>query len=203
MAAFSSRLILPLLAVALISAGTGWVQEPFPHDRHARLFPLCEGCHQVESGQPGSLYPGPDQCVACHDGDQVAEVSWSPPSGEASYRHPSHAASTGVRLSCGDCHGEGGVRGVTLGAVAASCSSCHEEHHAASARCSVCHSGSVKSAHDLGAHRGCGGSGCHEASWASQLTFNRTLCLMCHEEMVDHKPGRDCGQCHAVGQPAR
>lgn len=201
MAAFPNGMVVSLLAFALVSAGAGWSQqESFPHERHERLFPLCEGCHQVEPGDAGSLYPDPDQCRSCHDGDQVAEVAWSPPAGPASYRHPAHPASAGVRLGCEDCHGSGDSRVVTLASLAASCSSCHEDHHAASARCSVCHSGTVIAEHDLAAHRGC--AQCHESSWASQLTFNRSLCLMCHANMADHKPGRECGQCHAVGQPA-
>ncbi len=201
MVAFSSRLVISLLGLGLLSAGAGWTQEPFPHDRHARLFPLCEGCHRVEPGEPGALYPEPTQCGACHDGEQVAEVQWSPPSREASYRHPSHEAATGVSLDCRDCHGGGGS--VATVDVSASCSSCHEEHHSAAARCTICHTGTVKSDHGLDAHRGCGGAECHTASWASQLTFNRSLCLLCHQDMKDHKAGRDCGRCHAVGQPAR
>lgn len=198
MAAFPNHMIGSLLILAVVSTA-GWAQEPFPHDRHERLFPLCEGCHEVEPGEPGALYPEPDQCRSCHDGDQVAEVEWSPPSGPASYRHPSHAESTGVRLGCHDCHGAGGGRGVALAELAASCSSCHEDHHSASARCGVCHSESVKGEHDLDAHSGC--AECHESPWAAQLVFNRSLCLLCHADMADHKPGRECGQCHAVGQP--
>lgn len=196
MSALSSRVIAPLLALGLLSVSAGYDQEPFPHDRHDHLFPLCEGCHEVGTGDPADLYPSPEQCRSCHDGEQLQTVAWSPPDGATRYRHPAHGEATGVELSCGDCHGTGGD--VDLADLSSSCSSCHEEHHSTSARCRVCHSGPVRSAHDLSAHAGCGGSGCHQAAWASELSFGRELCLLCHQNMADHKPGRDCGECHAV-----
>lgn len=196
MSVLSSRIVAPFLALGLLSVSAGYGQERFPHDRHDRLFPLCEGCHEVGTGDPADLYPPSEQCGQCHDGQQAAVVAWSPPGRPPSYRHPAHEEATGITLACRDCHANGGP--VALSDLSGSCSSCHEEHHSPSARCRVCHSGPVPAAHDLSAHAGCGGAGCHEAAWVADLSFDRELCLLCHQDMADHRPGRPCGPCHAV-----
>ncbi len=201
MSALPGGVFVPFLALGLLGVGAGVAQEAFPHDRHANLFPLCEGCHQVDTGNPANLYPGPEQCAQCHDGTQVAPVDWSSPGGDPGYSHPAHAEATGVALACTDCHGEGGAANVTR--LSESCSSCHADHHTADARCRSCHQGPLVAQHEARSHAGCGGSGCHEAEWVAELTFNRELCLLCHQDMEAHKPGRSCGLCHAVGQPRR
>jgi hypothetical protein len=172
-------------------------QSPFPHDQHERLFPLCEGCHDPGSGQPSDLYPTAELCGQCHDGDQAAAVRWAPPTDEPAYGHPVHVRGTGVALACTDCHRDDAI---PMAELAGSCAGCHEQHHEASTRCRVCHE-TPMAEHTVAAHTGCAGSGCHEAPVAERLTFDRELCLLCHRDQVDHRPGRRCGDCHAVGQP--
>lgn len=197
MAAPTRRLTALLIPGALLLGAAATVQEPFPHDAHERLFPLCEGCHTVETDDPADLYPDPALCGRCHDGDQAPTVTWSPPTGAPEYRHPDHDRLAGVALACQDCHAGGGA--VALAEFPASCDACHGDHHTPSARCRVCHGPVVRAEHDHAAHAGC--AECHGPEWVADLEFNRELCLVCHQELVDHKPGRSCGQCHAVGQP--
>ncbi len=51
----------------------GLQEQPFPHERHERLFPLCTGCHEgIPTGDRSEYYPDPATCAGCHDG--VREV---------------------------------------------------------------------------------------------------------------------------------
>lgn len=185
-----------LVGAALLSPPLA-AQEAFPHDSHDHLFPLCQGCHDVRSSPSPALYPSPEQCEACHDGEQASRVAWSPPDPVAAYDHPSHEAAAGVTLACTDCHGRDA--GLDTGSMPTSCDRCHDDHHGASARCRACHTQSPRAQHEVAAHQGCGGAGCHDAATTESLAFTRELCLTCHREMVEHKPGRSCGTCHAVG----
>lgn len=187
------------LAVALLvlATGPGRAQEPFPHEAHEGLFPLCSGCHAIGGGEAG-LYPDPDLCGRCHDGAELAPVAWTPPA-TTDYQHPDHEAAAGVALDCRYCHGEGGSN--ALADLPASCGNCHEPHHSGSVHCRACHGSDIQSLHEPAAHAGCAGSGCHAPDRVEGLRFNRELCLVCHPAMGDHKPGRPCGRCHAVGQP--
>ncbi|NIP80300.1 MAG: hypothetical protein GWM90_14180 [Gemmatimonadetes bacterium] len=187
---------LALAAAGAVGAGA---QEPFSHETHDPLFPLCEGCHEV--GPAGAtLYPPPELCGRCHDGDQAPTVAWSTPAVETAYEHPVHGPETGVELSCTDCHGAAG--GVRLAVSSDACASCHVEHHGESARCRLCHSPSPRPDHEAAAHAGCAGAGCHAAEQVEDVRFDRELCLLCHPDRAEHRPGRTCGRCHAVGQPA-
>jgi hypothetical protein len=189
--------VLPVVALLVAGSGLG-AQGPFPHEVHEPLFPLCEGCHDVGPAEAAAAYPAVELCERCHDGEQAPAVEWSAPPRDGIYAHPVHGPETGVELECQDCHGEAGGEGLATGA---SCSGCHAEHHGPSTRCRLCHAPSPQPLHDVRAHAGCAGSECHDPARVADLAFDRQLCLLCHTRRENHKQGRRCGDCHAVGQP--
>ena len=74
---------LVLTAVLLVAdrAPAAAQEDPFPHEAHAGLFPVCTGCHEgAEDGNVERLYPPPAQCVGCHDGVDEETVDWEEPS---------------------------------------------------------------------------------------------------------------------------
>ena len=188
------------LGLALSGPGPLAAQERFPHEAHQRLFPLCEGCHDVEAGDPVALHPEPERCASCHDGEQAPVVDWTRPPPDSGFAHPGHGPGVEVALACADCHPAGGE--IRLAVDPGACAACHEPHHVGGARCRLCHSPSPRESHAADTHRGCAGAGCHEAALVSTLAFDRQLCLLCHSDREDHKAGRRCGVCHAVGQPS-
>ena len=124
--------------------------EPFPHDDHAGLFPLCTGCHAAAKLEAGDLYPEPELCVRCHDGVQEDEVVWEGPSvrpTNVSYEHIEHDIELDRAgddpLECSSCHAETTeTRWDVLTASLGSCWGCHaherEEHYEAT-DCNACH----------------------------------------------------------------
>ena len=143
--------VLALAAAGVAMARGSGQEEPFPHEEHAGLFPLCTGCHQgVPSGDRAAFYPDPASCASCHDGDELEEVAWSGPATEASnlaFRHPEHAerlADEGDEpAACTDCHTPSGApRMRASGPRPERCLSCHAHQataHYADARCESCH----------------------------------------------------------------
>ena len=146
--------LAPLLLVAGIASGGEWARGPFPHEKHERLFPVCEGCHAgVVNGAAGELYPVPTDCARCHDGTRVQVVRWDPPSGPRASnlrfshaRHVELASRGGQPAACQTCHATvAGTGRMSVGAPQpARCLGCHEAHPAeahlaASARCTQCH----------------------------------------------------------------
>lgn len=140
------------VAVAATAAVRGSGQdEPFPHEEHAGLFPLCTGCHVgVPGGDRAAFYPEPGSCATCHDGEELDEVDWTGPTDEASnlaFSHPEHARGMeedGLEpAACADCHAPSGApRMQVSGPRAERCLTCHEheaESHYADARCETCH----------------------------------------------------------------
>jgi hypothetical protein len=198
--------------------------QPFSHRRHRNLD--CAACHQSTSEKHGQLVVNtPAECQSCHHENnrtgipasanrgggrdvgcatchQPSElpretrvaatmklaVSGQTRSRDLPFRHSQHADE-----ACGTCH----TTPVTLAATK-ECASCHTEHHQADASCRTCHEESRK-AHTVEAHLGCGGAGCHDqARLARGLRETRNVCLTCHQEMVNHKAGRECAACHQV-----
>jgi hypothetical protein len=129
--------------------------DGFPHERHAGLFPTCVGCHAgVETGDTSRMISiTPQECANCHDGVELAAVSWEGPTPEPSnldFSHPEHIAEIGREgrepLECGDCHRTPGAeeRMAVGRPVAETCLDCHapqaEEHYAYDqVRCATCH----------------------------------------------------------------
>jgi hypothetical protein len=113
-------------------------QERFPHDKHARLFPLCTTCHagMVESGQP--VWPDPAGCASCHDGVVQDRVTWQPRmtlrGSNLRFSHEAHnravmardPADSTLARSCSECHTRVGEPRMAV-------------RHASARRCIACH----------------------------------------------------------------
>jgi predicted CXXCH cytochrome family protein len=129
----------------------------FPHELHARLFPLCAGCHEgIETGDPGAYYPSPQLCVNCHDGQDLARVEWTAPRQYLTnlvFEHTHHEAQVqrvdGVELGCEQCHTPAGATRMTIERVRTdACFSCHAHaatDHLTDANCQSCHVSFVRS----------------------------------------------------------
>lgn len=125
--------------------------DRFPHDRHANLFPLCEGCHAgIESGDPSAFYPAPAMCANCHDGTVEQRVEWDGPRehvGNLEFTHPAHQVAVmrgdGAAMECEQCHNVAGEPRMTIQRANPDvCLSCHAHaatDHFADAQCATCH----------------------------------------------------------------
>jgi hypothetical protein len=124
----------------------------FPHARHERVFPVCEGCHGgVVSGDANTMYPRPTDCARCHDGTRQARVEWAGPRPRVSNLHFSHVEhrrateGTGEAATCQACHATAGPPGrmAVAGPNPSRCLQCHahasDRHMAPTAECSRCH----------------------------------------------------------------
>jgi hypothetical protein len=150
----------------------------------------CAGCHH------GNTAVG-RACERCHERGELAaphSVSttlsltvWTAPRTRSlAFAHDRHA-----RIGCAECHAANAARSVEK-----SCTSCHADHHQAARSCTACHA-SARATHTRALHvTGCGGSGCHVRETTAAVTPVRSVCLTCHAEQVDHKPGRECAGCH-------
>ena len=159
----------------------------------------CRTCHHTTSvAQP---------CAGCHTAAEVRGLSFrvqrtldirigrlNRPSRDLPFDHRTHGGE-----ECTECHTEG----LSLSAAAVSCSGCHEQHHEPERSCMSCHAEPRDGAHDAEAHLGCAGSGCHATATASVRSVPRTrpFCLACHQDMTDHRPGRNCEACHSLPSP--
>ena len=141
----------------------------------------CTGCHAERE-------PAPAARVSV----RMTPAGGAPRTRELPFAHAPHR-----EVACRDCH----TAPVTL-AVGRSCTSCHAEHHVATASCVACHAGPVQAAHRRAAHEGCAGSGCHVGAVAAALPPARNVCLSCHQDMTRHRPGRECADCHRVAWPS-
>jgi predicted CXXCH cytochrome family protein len=139
-----------LLGGGLLAAQPG--RDGFPHAAHARLFPVCEGCHSgVVSGIAAETYPAPADCALCHDGVRARKVTWSARTARPSnlrFSHARHLTATvrsGESAGCVTCHAAGQApRRMDVDAAApALCLGCHahtaDAHLAAALDCSKCH----------------------------------------------------------------
>ena len=139
--------LLLLLCLALASGAAALAvtrHQQFPHERHARLFPLCTGCHEgVPTEDRTQFFPAPQLCSGCHNGTQARPVSWSGPTTHESnlrFSHQEHEANTGGDLECSACHTkEAADRMAVEHAVADRCFACHEGGHLVDAPCQQCH----------------------------------------------------------------
>ncbi len=159
----------------------------------------CRSCHHV--GETA------ESCESCHRGPQLAgrgpftvdqllaySVLDQPVARGLPFGHGEHAD-----VTCATCH----LEGLTRPSDAASCLTCHEDHHAVGATCMSCHEQPVESAHTVESHLGCGGAGCHNNPAYDALPRDRQGCLSCHQDLVEHRPGEECAACHALpGQAA-
>lgn len=155
----------------------------------------CRSCHHDEARVEA------DGCAECHDGSgstqdpyAVTQTMTFTTGGSASralpFDHDVHVAE-----DCATCHTDG----LELSAAAVDCQSCHEDHHDSTTDCSSCHVEAPESAHPIAqAHVGCGGAGCHTDPVSATVAPTETVCLVCHQDMVDHRRDADCAECHAL-----
>jgi predicted CXXCH cytochrome family protein len=151
---------LLLLGVAAIVAGAlhaGGAQQTqyFPHERHARLFPTCAGCHAgIATGNRAEFYPPPALCAQCHNGRVRAPVEWEAPHRTPTnvvFSHPAHDSASragGQPIECGRCHSATGApapsaRMLVTRARPELCITCHAHaapaHLAQTVSCRRCH----------------------------------------------------------------
>ncbi len=148
----NGRLLLALgtlvvAAAAGAAAVAGARQDGFPHEMHARLFPLCTGCHEgVPAGDGARTYPSPQVCAGCHNGGDVRRVSWSAPAprpGNLRFSHQDHPGVAEGDPNCSDCHTRAGAsRMAVVRALPERCFACHEHaatSHLVDAPCAQCH----------------------------------------------------------------
>jgi hypothetical protein len=182
----------------------------FRHASHRDVN--CTVCHSMEDTHGRVTVTGITECRSCHHAQPVAAqcsrchpaagpsdsyretrtVRFSVP-GPVSRTLPfQHAPHT--RVECGRCH----TGGLTLSAATASCEGCHTDHHGADANCIGCHQDPPAGAHNANAHVTCTGAGCHTPPPFRPIPRTRPLCLACHQDLTDHRPGRNCADCHAL-----
>lgn len=141
-----------LLLLATLLLMTQPSPAGFPHQKHTRLFPVCEGCHVgIATGKAARIYPAAQECVTCHDGKHRAQVAWTaraPRATNLRFSHTAHRTASARNAqppACGNCHGIGGkLTHMEIGAAQPGrCMSCHakggETHLAASMECARCH----------------------------------------------------------------
>ena len=188
--------------------------EGFDHRAHRDLD--CTTCHSMERSHGEITLQSRRQCYECHHtrpvvdrgcqschramGERAVPVSMSlrvwggPRTRELPFDHGEHAA-----LACSTCH----TGGAQLAAQRA-CADCHTDHHEATRDCAACHRKPPATAHTIAIHtQGCSGSGCHGENSYGRLNVGRNTCLVCHQDLVDHRPGRACAACHQVAALAR
>jgi hypothetical protein len=149
--------LLTLVVSALFAAAPALQAPPaFPHEKHAKVFPVCTACHAgvVEAGQ--SMFPSPSGCAACHDGTIQQRVTWQPRSGPRAtnlrFTHDAHRlaaaakdpADSALIRNCSACHTPTGTsRMAVQHTVVGQCLACHglKTSHVdnPAAACATCH----------------------------------------------------------------
>jgi len=145
-----SWLLVGIAAVAL--GATSAAAQPaaaFPHDKHAKLFPVCESCHLGDASRDApNAFPTEASCRECHNGTDAKPVEWRRPTRAASllrYSHPEHASKVdSAGRECGACHGTPSApRMAVHRTTPESCLTCHSHwasaHLADDNRCGSCH----------------------------------------------------------------
>ena len=125
-------------AVLALPSSRSMAPAPFPHARHARVFPSCTTCHAgvVEPGTP--VFPDAVACASCHDGAVQPRVSWTPTERarvtNLRFTHAAHAAAATRKnpsdsvlvRNCSACHvPTGSSRMSVQHAVVGQCLDCH------------------------------------------------------------------------------
>lgn len=143
-------LTLPLVVAAFAaSAGVPRVAPPaFDHPAHTRLFPgSCTTCHlgTAVAGEP--VWPQPESCAACHNGEVQPVIDWSPPAARPAsnlrFTHPLHREATADSVACAKCHAPDPDTREVSRRLVGECIACHQpgaEHLAVSnQQCATCH----------------------------------------------------------------
>jgi hypothetical protein len=157
----------------------------------------CRSCHHTG--------PAAADCRSCHDEPALAERGLSvtrtknftvgpPRRRPLPFEHRNHDG-----LECSACHADGLARAVDP----ALCDSCHQDHHTPAVECGSCHVEAPAAAHPPEVHVGCGGTGCHTSTPFEGAPQDRNACLVCHQDLGDHNPARECIACHTLPGPSR
>ncbi|MGK7311823.1 MAG: hypothetical protein ACN0LA_06240 [Candidatus Longimicrobiales bacterium M2_2A_002] len=182
-------------------------QRPAGHATHRQIE--CRSCH----GRPAQFATLPERtarecaachhrnidtrrCRSCHTSDEVGsrpvlvaiqvEGAAEPRVRTLTFDHADHQS-----RECRTCHSTE----ATLD-FGRDCASCHEYHHQQDARCMTCHVDVETPAHSGDVHAGCAGGGCHGEAPVLSLEPQRNVCQVCHQDLVDHRPGQECTACH-------
>jgi hypothetical protein len=185
----------------------------FSHREHRDVE--CSDCHSSEESHGALVITSVRQCRECHHTGELAQSCGSchsdqellprrytvretfqlsvsdPDERQLAFSHAEHRDN-----ACADCHRQP----LTL-AVDRSCTSCHEDHHQPTVNCIACHTTPVDTAHTAVVHLGCAGSGCHDPVPFQGVPRTRSLCLSCHQDLVDHEPQGNCVDCHPLPRP--
>lgn len=162
----------------------------------------CRSCHHSE--------PTARPCTRCHDRSELERSGEHPVTRdlalsvgtardrELPFDHGIHGS-----VDCADCH----AGGTSRSAATIQCSECHDEHHGTEVRCASCHREAPEGTHPLAAHATCTGSGCHDAqslpvTASTMARAPRSICLACHQDQEDHRPGEQCARCHLTPSDA-
>lgn len=200
----------PALPLAVTLAPTSQAPTDFPHERHARVFPVCEGCHEgIVTGSVRAVYPGEEDCRRCHDGRRQPLVAWRPPAApRVSNLRFSHAAHRDLAVqardsaTCLTCHAgsDPARRMVVAGPNPERCVQCHAHrsvsHLSPTASCRTCHV-PVAAAQELAASRirGFPKPGSHDSAdflfhHGGASGVQAASCAVCHAR-------ESCERCHA------
>lgn len=163
-ALFGTRSALSVVMACAVFTGAlfaypmigGQQDDPFPHEKHEALFPLCTTCHAgvVEPGQ--AMWPASASCASCHDGVVKKRVVWAGRTrllrSNLKFEHDIHdrvvtannAADSTIARNCTACHVKGDTLRMTVQhAVVGQCLDCHglkpEHVDNAGATCATCH----------------------------------------------------------------
>lgn len=197
----------------------GWPQQvpqelDFLHSEHASVD--CASCHESVERHGEVTVTTVNDCRSCHHTVDQGEIQScadchqeSESTGDPYALTRTMDFSTGLTvqralpfdhdahpdLDCASCHTDG----LALSASAVDCASCHEDHHEPAADCMSCHQPTGSEAHVVEtAHVTCSGAGCHTDLPFEGLPRTNTVCLACHQDLVDHRPGGECAECHAL-----
>ncbi len=210
------RIGLAFVAALASVAFAARAQQPavFPHAAHAKVFPSCTGCHAgIVSGDAKTVFPAPQACAGCHDGQQTVEGRVLKPVAytggkylvtNLKFSHVDHARetnTTGSTRACVSCHQLPGTTEfmAVSGPVPSECLACHAHeapsHLADVAQCRTCHV-PLASATSLSADAIAGfpKPASHDApgflsSHAPQDSAAVARCAVCHTQ-------ESCARCH-------
>ena len=148
--------VVALVVHPSLSSGQGDARAGFPHAKHAKLFPTCQGCHGgIAAGDLARSFPAASLCATCHNGSIEQRVLWSGPAPRSAgllvFSHPAHQTKA-KDATCASCHAVGDTTqwmNVSR-AVPERCLACHAHrataHLAADNNCSTCHRPLVQAA---------------------------------------------------------